>query len=185
MGTKSTWGVPVGVAFLVAGVAITLAIWSTVSTLNQKGAVNYYSTASELRFSENSKDEDVKGSVIPASCQSYPTFGVIHSSSDVGGHCTNTCPAGTYATRLTMRMCQYYYYEGGGENAGGVSYLYYSIAPSQSCPSTFPGQPNYTFMGMIDPYGSSYVCQKTCANGTVITPHLGETCTPAVNLFFN
>lgn len=168
-------------SFLATSLGVALAAWSVMTVITQGGSEGYYSK-SELRFSEMSKEENVKGSVIPASCQSYPTFGVVHSSYDVGGHCANTCPAGTYATQLTMRMCVYV---GGGGGEESAAYLYYSIAPSQSCPSTFPGQPNYYYSGVYNPYGTAYVCQKTCSDGSVITPHLGEVCPPRVNLFFN
>ena len=61
--------------------------------------------SAELRFSEFSKNQTIKGSVIPASCESYPTVGAHHSGWNVvdGGHCS--CPTNTRLTNVDFYLC--------------------------------------------------------------------------------
>lgn len=47
---------------------------------------------SELAFIENSILGISAGSVIPASCESYPTYGTAHSIFDTSGYCAGTVP---------------------------------------------------------------------------------------------
>lgn len=63
-------------------------------------------SSAELRFSEFSSNKDLKGGVLPASCESFPTIGVNHGVSSTvpdGGHCG--CPANTRLNNVVFYLC--------------------------------------------------------------------------------
>lgn len=64
-------------------------------------------SSAELRFSEFSSNKDLKGGVLPASCESFPTIGINHGVSSTvpaGGHC-NPCPINTRLKNVVFYLC--------------------------------------------------------------------------------
>ncbi len=52
---------------------------------------NKYIPDAEIHFTETSQNPKISGSIMPASCESYPTWGTPHFSGDTAGHCS--CPS--------------------------------------------------------------------------------------------
>ena len=114
-------------ALLSVFVAVTFIV-GTAIFIPQKPALS-----AELRFSEFSKNQTIKGSVIPASCESYPTVGTHHSGWNTvdGGHCS--CPTNTRVSNVNFYLCS----DSGGTNSvwsrGGCTAPYpVDIAPGNS-----------------------------------------------------
>jgi hypothetical protein len=125
----------------------------------------------ELRFSESSLNLNLEGSVVPASCESYPTTGFSHYTGD-GGHCAGTCPAGTALVDIPWyRFCQYSWWEW---DQGQLTE--YSTGPAnEPCPLKYNG---HDYTGVYFDYNAN-ICRQTCWNGSMVFPHLGQTCPPA------
>lgn len=52
---------------------------------------NKYIPDAEIHFTETSQNPKISGSIMPASCESYPTWGTPHFSGDTAGYCS--CPS--------------------------------------------------------------------------------------------
>jgi hypothetical protein len=52
---------------------------------------NKYIPEAEIHFTETSQNSKISGSIMPASCESYPTWGTPHFTGDTAGYCS--CPA--------------------------------------------------------------------------------------------
>lgn len=137
----------------------------------------------ELNFTERSQNPNILGSVVPASCESYPTVGQTHGIDNYGGHCTGTCPSGyTINARPYYRECVYHLSISG--DGGSDSYSYVETYASESCPATHPttGYPLE-----INDVITVPLCSKQCDNGSWSFPHVGINCPaspPSVHLEF-
>ena len=128
---------------------------------------------SEFRFSERSKSASAEGSVLPASCASYPEVGQAHFVGDTEGHCSGTCPAGYAVNSIPLyKTCVYMFFEQIGE--------YQSIP----CPPVSPV--SGSLLISQNPYNSS-ICSAACLDGSWAIPHLGRSCPvppPTANIYF-
>ncbi len=167
--------------------SITLAgffIIGTAILINQKAP-----SSAELRFSEFSKNKDIKGSVIPASCESFPTVGYNHGTHAVpdGGHCGN-CPANTRLTNVPYYYCNdgvnpYEWYPNGcfAPNTNdfyvGAYHLVYPLCQWQvnpACPSVYidqacPATVNISISPSTISYGANSSMSYSSTNASACT----------------
>lgn len=111
---------------------------------------------SEIQFSSRSDNTNLLGSVVPASCQSYASFGVAHTAGDTAGHCSDSCPADGMPVPISMKAC-IYTVTTGFDIQESNSYFYITNS-SASCPSTHPN------------YGGSYTSEMAWGNTTICAP---------------
>lgn len=140
------------------------------------GVVAYTNTSktihtSELSFIERSKNPNIAGGIVPASCQSYPVMGPTHAIDSHGGHCAGTCPSGyDINVRPMYRSCVYF----GPFNAetGTQETYYIELYASESCPAYHPLGYSLTSQDVT----SAPVCSKMCSDSSWAFPHLGIYC---------
>lgn len=137
--------------------------------------INNEVSAAELRFTEISNDSNIQGSILPASCQSYPTMEMLHMGGDVSGHCSGTCPApSTLVNTAWWRTCSYTVPPTWWDAGDGFSYV--DVIPSGStCPVSGTRGGSLAGNAVVN----ANVCRTTCWNGAYIFPHLGQTCPAA------
>jgi hypothetical protein len=73
-----------------SGVLLSFALFAFVFNFNNKADVVH---DAELRFAESSESKNIKGSILPASCESYPVMGTAaHFAGDTSFYCAGTVP---------------------------------------------------------------------------------------------
>ena len=159
----------------------------------------------EFSFSERSYNSKTSGSVLPASCGSYPDFGTNHgdyNSNNTAGHCNGSCPQDYSINSLSIyRNCGYsgnfrvYDAAAGGYIVVISSYMNNTFA-SQSCsplPDNTTMADGSTLLSTREPSLNTTplqpVCSAPCWDGSWAIPHIGRSCpaqpVPTVNLNFN
>ena len=160
----------------------------------------------EFTFAERSYNSKTSGSVLPASCGSYPDFGTNHGdydSNNTAGHCAvSGCPSGYSINYLSLyRNCGYsgnfrvYDTAAGGYIVVISSYMNNTFA-SQSCsplPDNTTMADGSTLLSTREPSLNTTplqpVCSAPCWDGSWAIPHIGRSCpaqpVPTVNLNFN
>lgn len=176
-----------------AGALIVFFIFISVSVFLSNTMLNTNKkmiSTSELRFKEFSNNKKIEGSILPASCGSYPDFGTSHAG-DIAGHCAGTCPAGSSLVADSITIACYYpmVYDLDGYAVGNTYHAYVWDGCPVYSPFGIPYGLYYTSWGQA-PDPVTNICTQYC-NGTPIYPHLGQSCppppppTPTVNINFN